>query len=142
MSDNQFGIGELSKRTGVHIETVRFYERDGLFPPPPRTTGGHRVYDEDHVKRLTFVRRSRELGFTLGEVRELLALVDQKHFTCDEIKDLTLGHANQVSQKIADLKKIETVLRDMAAQCDRGAVPECPVVDALFASDTVSEVSA
>ena len=142
MNEKRLGIGALSKRTGVHIETLRFYERDGLFPPPPRTTGGHRVYDEDHVKRLTFIRRSRELGFTLREVRELLALVDRKDFTCDEIKELTLGHAGQVHNKIADLKKIETVLRDMAAQCDRGAVPECPVVDALFSGDSVGGVSA
>lgn len=139
MGARRIGIGSLSRRTGVHIETVRYYEREGLLPEPPRTPGGHRVYDEVHVRRLNFIRRGRELGFTLGEIRQLLALVDENDFTCDEIKALTLGQARRVRAKIADLRKIETVLRDMAARCDRGAVPECPVIDALFAADSPSE---
>lgn len=106
-------------------------------PEPPRTPGGHRVCDEAHVRRLSFIRRGRELGFTLGEIRQLLALVDENDFTCDEIKELTLSQARRVRDKIADLRKIETVLRDMASRCDRGAVPECPVVDALFAAGSV-----
>lgn len=136
MGARRIGIGSLSRRAGVHIETIRYYEREGLLPEPPRTPGGHRAYDEVHVRRLNFIRRGRELGFTLGEIRQLLALVDENDFTCDEVKELTLGQARRVRAKIADLRKIETVLRDMAARCDRGAVPECPVVDALFAADS------
>ena len=69
-------IGPLSEKTGCHIETIRYYERIGIMPSPPRTEGGHRVYREEHLKRLTFIRRSRELGFTLEEIRNLLLLVD------------------------------------------------------------------
>lgn len=130
MSGNQ-RIGEVSRRTGVNIETIRYYEREGLVPPPPRTRGGTRVYGDDHVKRLAFIRRARELGFVLAEIRSLLALVDQKDFTCDQVRDLTLAHADMVRSKIADLRKVERVLRDMAAQCDQGAIPDCPVIEAL-----------
>ena len=125
-------IGPLSEKTGCHIETIRYYERIGIMPSPPRTEGGHRVYQEEHLKRLTFIRRSRELGFTLEEIRNLLLLVDGDDFTCDEVKTMTLEHADDVHRKIADLKKLERVLKDMVSQCDRGDVPDCPVIDALF----------
>jgi MerR family mercuric resistance operon transcriptional regulator len=125
-------IGALSKRTGCNIETIRYYERIGLIPKPPRTEGGHRVYDEDQLKRLTFIRRSRELGFTLDQVRGLLGLVDGGDYTCAEVNAFTLGHRDEIRRKIADLRKLEKVLTDMASQCDGGAVPDCPVIDALF----------
>ena len=124
--------GPLSERTGCNIETIRYYERIGIMPPPPRTEGGHRVYREEHLKRLTFIRRSRELGFTLDQVRDLLLLVDGDDFTCDEVKTMTQDHADNVHRKIADLKKMERVLKDMVSQCNRGDVPDCPVIDALF----------
>ncbi len=124
-------IGELSKRTDCNIETIRFYEKIEILPSPPRTSGGHRVYGEDHFKRLTFVRRCRELGFTLGEVRTLLELVDGEDYTCAQIEQITLEHLGEVRQKITDLKKLERVLREMASQCSGGTVPECPVIDAL-----------
>jgi MerR family transcriptional regulator, mercuric resistance operon regulatory protein len=127
-----FPIGALSRRTGCNIETIRYYERIGLLPAPPRGEGGHRRYGRGHLKRLTFVRRSRELGFTLGEIRHLLALVDGRGTTCAEVKAITLDHLAEVRRKIADLRCLERVLRDMAARCDGGEVPECPVVDALF----------
>jgi MerR family mercuric resistance operon transcriptional regulator len=125
-------IGPLSEKTGCNIETIRYYERIGMMPKPPRTAGGHRVYREEHLKRLTFIRRSRELGFTLDQVRNLLLLVDGDDFTCDEVKTMTLEHTDNVHRKINDLKKLERVLKDMVAQCDRGDVPDCPVIDALF----------
>ena len=126
------GIGALSQATGVNIETIRYYERIGILPAPPRSSGGHRLYDVGHVKRLAFVRRTRELGFSLQEVRELLGLVDGGEVTCDQVKALTLGHLADVRQRIADLRRMERVLGDMAATCDGGAVPECPIVEALF----------
>ena len=76
-----FGIGALSAQTGVIIETIRYYEHEGLMPAPPRTAGGHRSYSEDHLKRLTFIRRCRELGFSMAEIRGLLALVDGGSYT-------------------------------------------------------------
>ena len=125
-------IGALSKQTGCNIETIRYYERIGLLPAPPRSDGGHRIYGQDHLKRLTFARRSRELGFTLQEVRGLLRLVDGGDYTCAEVKALTLDHVAEVRRKIADLRKMERVLRGMAAQCEGELVPECPIIDALF----------
>ena len=84
------------------------------------------------MKRLSFVRRARALGFTLNEVRALLRLVDGGDYTCAEAESLTLAHLDDVRRKIADLRKLERVLKDMASQCDGGTVPECPVIDALF----------
>jgi MerR family mercuric resistance operon transcriptional regulator len=124
--------GELAQRSGCNIETVRFYEKRGLLPAPPRTAGGHRDYAREHLRRLTFIRRSRELGFTLKEVRGLLGLVDGGDWTCAEVRAVTVEHLTNVRRKIADLEKLAQILGDMAAQCDGGAVPECPIVDALL----------
>ncbi len=128
----RLSIGALSKATGCNIETIRYYERIGLLPKPPRTQGGHRQYDEPELKRLTFVRRSRALGFTLDEIRGLLGLVDGGDYTCGEVKAITLDHLEEIRRKIADLTRLETVLRDMAAECEGGTVPDCPVIEALF----------
>ena len=127
-----FTIGALSRGTSCHIETIRYYERIGLMPKPPRSPGGHRLYEEDHLRRLTFIRRSRELGFTLEEVRGLLRLVDGGSYTCAEVKALTLDHAAEVRRKVADLRKLERVLKEMAAECDGGEVPQCPIIDTLY----------
>ena len=125
-------IGTLSERTNCNIETIRYYERTGVMPEPPRTEGGHRVYSEDHLKRLVFIRKSRHLGFSLDQIRGLLELVDRHDFTCDEVRDLTLSQMADVKQKVADLRKIEKILKNMVSHCDKGAVPDCPVIDALF----------
>ncbi len=127
-----FTIGALSKGTGCNIETIRYYERIGLLPEPPRSPGGHRLYGEDHLRRLTFIRRSRELGFTLDEVRGLLRLVDGGSYTCTEVKALTLDHAAELRRKVADLRRMKRVLEEMAAECEGGEVPECPIIDALY----------
>jgi len=127
-------IGVLSKRTGCNIETIRYYERIGLLPDPPRTEGGHRDYDEDHLKRLAFVRRGRELGFTLDQIRGLLRLVDGGDFTCAEVQRITLSHIAEIRDKISDLRKMERVLKEMASKCEGGDIPECHVIDVMFAS--------
>ena len=124
--------GVLSKRTGCNIETVRYYERAGLMPDPARSQGGHRIYSEDQVRRLMFIRRCRQLGFTVEQIRELLRLVDGGDYTCEEVRVITIDHLDDVGRKIADLRKIQTTLRDMAAECDGGDVPVCPIVDVLF----------
>lgn len=125
-------IGSLSKRTGCNIETIRYYERIGVMPKPARTEGGHRLYTQDHLKRLTFVRRGRELGFALDELRDLLLLVDRHDYTCDQVREITMERMEDVHRKIADLKKMERVLKDMVSHCNRGDMPDCPVIDALF----------
>ncbi len=127
-----YGIGALSQRTGVKIETIRYYEREGLVPNPPRTAGGHRSFDEDHLKRVTFIRRTRELGFSLEEVRGLLELVDGKPYTCNEVKTITLDHAKAVREKIADLRRLEKTLVRIAAECPGGVAPECPIIYGLL----------
>ena len=125
-------IGALSKQTGCHIETVRYYERIGVLLKPPRTEGGHRLYGKEQIKRLMFVRRSRELGFSLGEIRTLLKLVDGKQYTCREVKTLMEEHLGDIKKKISDLKRLQKTLADISSQCEGGMVPECPIIDALF----------
>ncbi|MFQ6023183.1 MAG: helix-turn-helix domain-containing protein [Acidiferrobacterales bacterium] len=124
-------IGTLSERTGCNIETIRYYERIGVMPEPPRTQGGHRLYGEEHLKRLNFVCRSRALGFTLDQVRGLLCFVDRGDYTCADVKAMTLEHLEGVRRRIADLRRLEKVLKDMAAQCEGGKVPDCPMIEVL-----------
>lgn len=126
-------IGVLAAQTGVNIETIRYYERVGMIPPPPRSPGGQRRYDDSHLRRLSFVRRCRELGFPLDEIRALLALVDGGGYSCAEVRDMTLRHLDDVRRRIADLRVMESTLDNMAEQCEGGAVPDCPIVDTLFA---------
>ncbi len=127
-------IGALSRQSGVNVETVRYYERIGVMPPPARSRGGYRMYGTDHLKRLAFVRRARELGFSLEEIRGLLRLVDGHAYTCADVHTLMVGHLEEVRRKIADLRRLEKVMADMVAQCSRHKIPECPVIDALFES--------
>lgn len=123
--------GELAQQTGCNLETIRYYEKIGMMPDPPRTASGYRVYDETHVARLRFILRGRELGFSIEEIRGLLSLVDRGTQTCAEVQALTEQHLADVRAKIADLKRIEKVLADTAAQCSGEEVPECPVLEAL-----------
>lgn len=133
MPATHFQIGRLSAETGVNIETIRYYERIGIMPPPPRTHGGQRVYGDDHLKRLAFIRRSRELGFSLDEIRALLGLVGGHALTCAEVRDMAHAHVADIRQKVKDLRKLERVLTDLAARCHGRKVPECPILDALGA---------
>lgn len=128
----EFTIGTLSKYSTVNIETIRYYEKIGVMPSPPRSEGGYRLYNENHQRRLSFICRSRELGFSLQEIRGLLALVDDKSYTCAQVQNLTLEHLETTRKKIVDLQKLETVLDEMVSQCDGGLIPDCPVIDALF----------
>lgn len=127
-----FTIGKLSSKTGVNIETIRYYEKEGILPPPPRTKSGYRIYAGDHYKRLIFVRRSRELGFSLDEIRELLKLVDENTYTCAEVAALSQKHLDDVKAKIKDLRKIERHMKDMLSQCSKDNTPDCSIIDALF----------
>ena len=111
------GIGELSKRTNCKIETIRFYEHQGMLPEPPRTGGGHRLYDEEMAGRLLFIRRSRELGFSMDEVRQLLSLVDGKQISCERVKAIADEHLRDIRTKIADLRKMQRTLTDIAGRC-------------------------
>ena len=127
-----YGIGQMSRETSVNIETIRYYEKIGIMPAPDRTEGGNRQYNHDQLKRLHFVKRCRELGFSIGEIRALLEMVDQKDITCAEVHRMTMGHLSAVKQKMADLRRLEKALKSMASECSRGDVPECPIIDTLF----------
>ena len=128
-------IGELSRRTGVHIETIRYYERIKMLPSPPRTAVGRRVYGPAETRILAFIRRSRELGFTLDEIRALLALSARNgRDACAEVRGLATGHLKEVRAKIADLRVMERVLVDAVRRCDEGEAPGCPLIDTLSRS--------
>jgi len=126
-----FGIGSLSRQTGCNIETIRYYERIGLLPAPPRTAGGHRSYDREHVRRLGFIRRSRELGFPLDEVRALLRLADGDEVDCGTVQAITVRHLRGVRERIQDLRRLERTLKTISDQCAGGVAPHCPVIEAL-----------
>lgn len=125
-------IGTLSKRTGCNIETIRYYERVGLLPAPARSAGGYRLYGTDHLKRLTFIRRARALGFSIDEVRTLLQLADERKRPCAEVRVVAGAHLGDVRAKIADLRAMEQVLRKTLVRCARGAGSECPLIEALY----------
>ena len=125
-------IGELANVAQCTVETVRYYEKVGLLPAPPRTTAGYRRYDAHHERRLRFVLRARELGFCLDEVRTLLRLVDESDQPCSEARDLAAAHLAEVRAKIADLKRMERVLKDVVVRCADGTRPECPLIETLF----------
>jgi len=128
-------IGELSRRTGVNIETIRYYERIKMLPAPPRTSNGRRVYGPTEIRSLTFIRRSRELGFTLDEIRALLAIsAEDGNNTCGEVRQVAARHLADIRAKIADLRAMARVLADAVQRCDAGEMPGCPLIDKLSAS--------
>ena len=133
-------IGALAARTRCNVETIRFYEKIGVLEKPARTEGGHRAYARAHVERLTFVRRARELGFTLDEVRALLGLAEASDVPCAEVKRLATTHLVEVRTKIADLRAMQKALTALIAQCNaRGDADDqlgCPLIETLLGSAT------
>jgi MerR family mercuric resistance operon transcriptional regulator len=124
-------IGELSKRSGVNIETIRYYERVKMLAPPPRTASGRRVYDETDLRILAFIRRSRELGFSLDEIRALLRLGGPEKASCREVREIAAHHLQDIRAKLGDLKKLERLLSKTVARCSGKTAPDCPVLDIL-----------
>ena len=124
-------IGQLSRLSGVNIETVRYYERIKMLPPPPRTPSGRRVYDSTHFRTLAFIRRSRELGFSLEEIRALMRLGGPEKATCREVRTIAAHHLEDIRAKLNDLKKLERLLTKTVAKCSGKIAPECPVLDIL-----------
>jgi MerR family mercuric resistance operon transcriptional regulator len=124
-------IGELSRRTGVNIETIRYYEKVKLIPAPPRTAGGRRLYRADETRILAFIRRARELGFTPDQVRTLLDLGGPGRASCAEVRAIAARHLGDIRAKIADLRKLEHLLAKTIARCSGRKSPDCPVIDIL-----------
>ncbi|PWG01960.1 MerR family transcriptional regulator [Sphingosinicella humi] len=127
----RISIGKLSRRSGVNIETIRYFEKVGIIATPPRTEGGHRVYDEDHVRALGFIRRARELGFTPEEVRAILNLGGPGKACCGEVREIAAHHLKEVRAKIADLAEMERLLASTIEQCSGGTDADCAVIDMI-----------
>ena len=130
MAGHTIPIGELARRTGCNIETIRYYEHIGLLPVPQRR-GRYRSYGPEDVGRLGFLRRARELGFKLGEVRALLGLAAGGHASCAEARDLAAAHLKHVRTRISDLRRMERVLAEMVRACEAGDDTGCPLIAAL-----------
>jgi MerR family transcriptional regulator, mercuric resistance operon regulatory protein len=124
-------IGELSRLTGVNIETIRYYEKIKMLRPPPRTEGGRRIYGPAETRVLAFIRRGRELGFGLEDIRALIALGAPGKASCADVREIAAHHLDNIRAKIADLRKLERLLSKTIAQCSGNRVPDCPVLDIL-----------
>jgi MerR family mercuric resistance operon transcriptional regulator len=124
-------IGELSKRSGVNIETIRYYERVKVLAPPPRTDSGRRVYHSTDLRILVFIRRSRQLGFSLDEIRTLLRLGGPEKASCREVREIAAHHLEDIRARLVDLKKLERLLAKTVSGCSGRTAPDCPVLDIL-----------
>ena len=124
-------IGQLASGVGISLETIRYYERIGLMPAPARTRGGHRHYAASHVRRLAFIRRARELGFGIEDIRALLELAEPDRGSCGEVQKIAALHLENVRAKLADLAKMESLLAKTVAQCSGIRSAACPILDML-----------
>jgi Hg(II)-responsive transcriptional regulator len=127
---NHDTIGILSRESGVKVETIRYYERSGLLSPPARTASGYRRYGEEDIKRLRFIRRGRELGFGMGEIKTLLQLADQPQHPCHEADQMVQAHLTEIDAKIRDLQAIREVLGQLAG-CQSQTAEHCYLLETL-----------
>ena len=131
----RISIGDLAKGTGTKVVTVRYYEQIGLLPVPSRTAGNYRTYSNEHMRRLRFIRRCRDLGFTLDQIRDLLRLSSQKDEDCAEVDRITAQHLIEIEQKISDLKRLAKELRRLNNCCQgNGIIADCRIIEALSPS--------
>lgn len=135
MTEGRLRIGSLAARTGCNIETIRYYERIGLLPKPPRSEGGYRLYEEEHVRRLNFVRRARSLGFHLADILELVQLQGDNHEICAEARKVAARHLAEVQSRISEMRAIETILAAAIQRCDDAAEPGCAIVETLSTTE-------
>ncbi len=135
MQISTFSIGQLARQANCKTETVHYYEKSGLMPEPPRSEGGHRIYALEHAKRLKFIRRCRELGFSLDQIRTLLSFIDEPNHSCGEVKGVAIAQSREVQGKIDDLIRLKQALDTMVNQCKGTNYPidKCPIIDALYA---------
>src|ERR1700753_2606250 len=124
-------IGELARAADTNVETIRYYERIGLLPPPPRTAGNYRDYTAAHASRLTFTRRARDLGFSIDQIRALLDLADEKNQSCEAVDAIARTHLGDVKRKLADLRALRRELDSLIGQCRHGTIAECRIIEAL-----------
>ncbi len=124
-------IGELATATTTNVETVRYYEKIGLLPPPARTAANYRAYGAEHLARLSFIRRARDLGFTLEAVRELLTLSDDKAQSCEAVDGIAQSHLTEIDRKIGDLTALRSELDRVLGSCRHGTIGDCKIIETL-----------
>ena len=124
-------IGELANATATKVETVRYYERIGLLSPPARTSANYRAYGSEHLARLSFIRRARDLGFTLEAVRQLLTLSDDRSQSCEAVDSIARVHLTEVERKIGDLTALRSELDRVVGACRHGTVGKCKIIETL-----------
>ena len=126
-------IGDVAKQAQVNIETLRYYERQGIVPKPPRTRSNYRLYPGDTVRRVRFVKKARELGFSLKEIKELLSLRATRGATCLDVRRQAATKIKQIDEKILSLQAMQNALRELVRQCAarRGSLSECPILESL-----------
>lgn len=125
-------IGKLAKRIGVNIDTVRYYEKQGLIPKPPRMESGYRHYPAETVKRIQFIRHAKELGFSLKEIAELLSLRIEQGVTCGDVRKRAEAKIADIEERILNLQRMKNALSKLAKECKgKGPVSECPILEAL-----------
>lgn len=125
-----FAIGEASRQSGVGIETIRYYEREGIVPKAERTASGRRVYCREAISRLRFIRRCRDHGFSIADSKMLMALAKNSDTACDEAVEVGARHLTEVRRKIAELRQLEVALEKLAVNCAKSRV-HCPMLDVL-----------
>lgn len=125
-------MGRFANLTGCNRETIRYYERIGLLASPARSSAGYRLYAASDTRRLRFILRCRQLGFSIDEIRGLLGLVDGNSYRCSDVQALTQTHLKQVTGKIEDLRTLEHALKEMVDSCNGAETPGCPIIDTLF----------
>jgi Cu(I)-responsive transcriptional regulator len=131
MTVSHLTIGALARLTKTKVETIRFYEKSGLLPAPARTEGNYRSYEREHLNRLSFIRRSRELGFSLDQIRTLLDLSDDRSRSCGAVDVIAKEHLVEVDAKIAALQALRQELDRMLTQCSSGTVADCRIIESL-----------
>ncbi len=125
-------IGQVAKSAGVTIDTIRFYEKEGLIPKPPRRHSGHRQYGHEIVERVVFIRRAKQLGFTLSEIVDILELRSDPSSTAQDVKDKASAKIQQIDAKIRELKKIRSELVSLTNACTgSGSTAECPIIESM-----------
>lgn len=124
-------IGELGAATGTKVETIRYYEQIGLLPPPARSASNYRSYGTSHLQRLAFIRRARDLGFPLDQVRELLGLADDRSRSCEAVDEIARAHLATVKRKVKELGSLGRELERLIGQCGQGVIGDCRIIEAL-----------
>ena len=128
-----FTIGKLASEAGVNIETIRYYEKKGVLPEPIRLSSGYRQYSYETVKRIRFIKRAQNLGFTLKEIAQLLSIADGESIDCEEVRGIAFKKLSEIDNKICHLQRLRGVLTELVNQCkEKGKFTECPIIESLI----------